>query len=193
VPDAEPQEPTSRFAWLGTVKGVLAIIASLIAITGGILGIVKWFNDRQGMPSFEGSVTTRDQARDLVSFLNDHDGEVVKLDVSCGPYREMSRPDSGCNGNLGPEDAPVIPRDGEQVAAMELFTKTTCPADDARARCDGTYWTVMRVGADDDEQVDNGSFGAGGLVVKGVFKALVRGAIGSAPPGVQVVELDATD
>jgi sulfur transfer protein SufE len=53
--------------------------------------------------------------------------------------------------------------------------------------CEGAYW--IEIDPSGDVQVDNGSFGAGNLVVKGPFSVLVEGMKGSAPPDVNVVSL----
>jgi hypothetical protein len=178
-----------RFAWFGTVKGGLALLATIVGITGGIIGIARSCEGDPGTPSFAGSVEPRANARDLASFLTDHDGEVVKLNVTCSGKQRAGK---GCNGNVEPSNAPGDTREGEQVGIMELFTERACPASDARPRCAGTYWMVLRVPSSTDAQVDNGGFGAGGLVAKGIFKALDRGNLGSVPPHVHVVELVAT-
>jgi hypothetical protein len=188
-PDLVPVPVKQRFAWFGTVKGGLALLATIVGITGGIIGIARSCQSDPGTPSFEGSVEPRESARDLVSFLTDHDGELVKLNVTCSAKQPAGK---SCNGNVEPSSAGGEAREGERVAIMELFTERACPATGARARCAGTYWMVFRVPSSADAQVDNGGFGAGGLVAKGTFKALDRGPLGGVPLHVHVVELVAT-
>ena len=187
--DPGPVPVKQRFAWFGTVKGGLALLATIVGITGGIIGIARSCQGDPGTPSFEGSVEPRDNARALAAFLTAHDADVVKLDVTCPSNQRAA---TSCNGNVEPSNAPVATREGEQVGIMELFTERACPATDARARCSGTYWMVFRVPSSTDAQVDNGGFGAGGLVAKGTFKAFDRGNLGGAPRDVHVVELVAT-
>jgi hypothetical protein len=189
--DAPTAPPKSRFAWFGTFKGAIALVAALLGIVATSITIVRAFSSGdEETPSFESSVTTRDQARSFVSFLTDHDNEVVYLDARCGPVAQLERADAGCAFDVGPE---LVADPGEEdgVAVLEVFTQRTCPAPDERPRCPGTYWVVFVVGEDDDQQVDNGPFGAGGLVAKGQFKSLLRGARGSTPRNVEVIELRA--
>lgn len=183
VPDDDPL--SRKIPWFASVKGVIALVASVLAIIGSVLGIQKALNDRRGDPSFKGPIAAATDARRFVSFLEKNDQKDVVLDIQCVP----TTTNDFCADESNPNDMqPVQVTKDEFVEVLEVFTGLPCNAESPNFGCPGTIWVAFRTPLNSEAQVNNGSFGAGNLVVKGKFRVLVRGGLGTLPPNVQLIE-----
>ncbi len=180
---------SSRFAWFGTVRGALTLIGTILAIVVSSFTIWKYIEERRGGPSFSGAIAQSERAKDFVSFLKKHDRKEVDLNIECVPFGPTAPDSASCA--QGPEDALPFSfrQENEQLALVELFTAESCPLPEEP--CPGTYWLTFRMMPADDEQVDNGRFGAGAIVARGRFRVLYRGGLGSTPENVENIELRA--
>jgi hypothetical protein len=146
-------------AWIGTA-------AAIIGIIGGIIGIAKACEDDpppKGPATFTGELNSPTSADKFVSLANANDGKVVRLNVTCR-YGGLV-----CEGNSRPSLT------GED-ALLPVFTRTG-----------RYYFHIYTEGS--DATANNGSYGAGSLVVKGYFTVNVQGELGSEGRGIQNVDL----
>lgn len=187
--DDAGQKSPSKIAWFGTAKGILALIATVLAIVASTFSIMKAIDERRGEPKFSGFVADPRKASDFVDFLTKNDGKDVRLDIACVPFGAGVPDPASCS--QGDEELLPTPRDDEILSLLELFTAQPCP--NTEYRCPGTHWVTFRLSTTDDEQVNNGRFGAGAIVAKGKFKVLYRGGLGSTPEDVENIELRAVD
>jgi hypothetical protein len=139
------------------------LIVGLGIIAALVVSVIQLRDRLSGTPDYVGSVAQRDGAQDFIEFLESHDGSVVKLDVSCD-----SSPGGTC----------------ESTETVDLWV-----APDGVENAETPYAIDTVTDATSDVQVDNGEFGAGGLVIKGRFSVLVKGELGSTLPGVQNIQL----
>ena len=148
------------------VAAFIGIIAAIITIIAG--GIAIWQAIHPNGPdTFEGDVTQASTANSLISFLQSHDGKVIRLDITC----VSPGPSTACDVSSSSNDSnPILPLpvggDGSSAA----------------------YWLHLDP-AGTNVEMDNGSYGAGSLVIRGYFEVSVRGVLGSDPPNVQNVFL----
>ena len=147
------------------LTALIGTVAAIVGIIGGTIGIVKACKPQgpQGPAAFTADLGQQANVDNLVSFAKSNDGKVVRLEVTC-------RSDSPfCNGNIKP-DRP------EEAALLPVSASV------------GKYWFHIYT-KDSDATANNGSYGAGSLVVKGYFTVNVQGVLGAEPQDVQNIEL----
>jgi hypothetical protein len=158
--------------WWKVAWGIVAGLGVLVGLTTGVLTI----RDKlAGTPTFTGTIDTTDQAASFTSFLNKNDGKRVKLNVTCTWFS------TACHLPTADE----MPGDS---TVMALYPSQPCSD---MFDCPGVYWLTFSADPSSDVQLDNGQYGAGSLVAKGSFAVVVRGQVGSTPPGVTSVDLHA--
>lgn len=179
-----------KWGWLSTGKGIALLITAILGVPVAGYKLYDSYIEHQGTPTFSGRIEEQDTAQDFVDFLNDHDDEVVELDVECVPFDEpawCTQADSETYTEYGQFGGDA----GDAASLLEVFTETPCAA--SQDWCDGTYWVFPILLNGSDERVDNGEFGAGALVVKGEFKVAMYGGLGSKPAAVDNVTITAVE
>jgi len=166
----QPNTPQRRRSIRGKkLAAFIGIAAAVITIIAGVIAIWQAIHPN-GPDKFSGDVTQQSIANNLISFLQSHDGKVIQLDITCVvPNSSTTVCDRGSASN---ESIIPLPVGGDGFSAA--------------------YW--LRIDpAGTNAQVNNGSYGAGNLVVKGYFEVSVQGVLGDAPPTVQNIFLKGVD
>jgi hypothetical protein len=149
-----------------------------------------------GPDRLEAVVSTVEGAREFAAFLEEHDGEVVYLEIECDEFLEVSferytRSGSHCLSR------PIHPYSDSSPYATLLITyggerdakeASTEPYRRGDARDDASTWIPHR--AETDATVTNGDKGAGFILVKGYYEVVLEEG-GVAPPEAQRTELRA--
>ena len=176
-----------------TPPQTLVAAAGLVAAGGAFLGI--WalsFPDgaTSSIPRTTQAVDTPTRATELREFLEDHDGEVVRLSVDCSVFGTEFPPDNACFW------VRLRNYSAEAGDAHQLWFDTT----------GGEPWEDLGTGSDTIMQMlvptrptgstslvaSNGgdvSSGAGGLRVTGYFAVSITGTGSLGPTGVVVARL----
>lgn len=165
------QQEKPRATWK-TIGAVIGGIAAIIGIITGVIAIVHSLQNH--IDSFEGEVAQQATADNFVSFANNHDGKVVWLNITC----LSSLPGSVCCAATRENcDAPPE-MDGYLIISVHGTS--------------AKYWFHINT-AGTDAQANNGSYGAGALVLKGYFEVSVQGVLGGEPQDVQNTFLKGVD
>ncbi|HWS82849.1 MAG TPA: hypothetical protein VN207_01170 [Ktedonobacteraceae bacterium] len=154
------------------IGALIGILAAFIGIVTGAMAIVQSLQNR--IDRFEGDVTQQGTADSFINFAKDHDTKVVWLNITCV---RGSLSVSCCAATRIDCDAP--PQMGKDIILSVHGTSAK-------------YWFHINA-ADSDAQINNGSYGAGSLVIKGYFEFSVQGVLGAEPQDVQNVFLKGID
>ncbi len=143
---------------------------------------------------YEGALSDPEAASQFIEFLRDRDGEIVRVEATClGHEPESGPPDyrqAWCGMRwdeltpFGPAH-PMNGRDDLTEVWLEL-NNTDCLLGNG-STCPGTVQVNFYGPLDSDANFDNGSYGAGNLVVSGFFAVDVNGRLGTAQPHVDNV------
>ena len=166
--------PSSRKWWAGAV----AVIATVIGIVSGAIAIYEFVNRDTGPAAFTGTVQSAEGMREFLDFADDHDGELVRLDLRCvyqdGPMACVQQAD---------------PFDRAKVV-LDLNDDPRCDPGREFA-CEGSVLLLFFSDGSETAQVDNGEYGAGSIVARGYFNLSKRGNLGTLPPGTTAIYLTA--
>jgi hypothetical protein len=156
-----------------------AAIATFIGVISGTIAIYEFVNRDKGPAVFAGTVDSASGMRDFLTFADEHDGELVHLDLKCVYHDDQQMT---C---VQQED--TLER---AVALLDLNDDPGCDPDRESA-CDGSVILFFFADKVDDAQIDNGDYGAGSIVVHGYFNLAKRGNLGTLPPTVTAIYLTA--
>jgi hypothetical protein len=148
-------------------------ICVLIGAIAGVIVIVAHFQNT--IDRFEGDISQQATADGFVSFALGHDTKTVWVNVVCHYYQ----PGHPCE--TGDASSPLVSQ-GEAENDTVIAVHATA----------GDYWIHINT-ASTDAAADNGSFGAGTIVIKGYFSVNDRGGLGSTPSNVYNILLKGVD
>ncbi|WP_203912375.1 hypothetical protein [Rhizocola hellebori] len=158
---------------------LVTAIATIVGVISGAIAIYEFVNRDKGPAVFTGAVDTAAGMRGFLDFADEHDGQLVKLDLKCVYHDDQPM---ACVQQADPLE--------QAVTVLDLNDDPSCEPDRESA-CDGSvilYFFADRVA---DAQIDNGEFGAGSIVVRGYFNLAKRGNLGILPPSVTAIYLTA--
>ncbi|MCU1442374.1 MAG: hypothetical protein JWQ59_524 [Cryobacterium sp.] len=167
----------SRNPW----KIAWAIVGGVAVLVGLATGVLTLQSQLTGPPTFRSTIESVDQSADFANFLKDNDGKQVQLDVTC------KSSSTGCYLPNADEASFLSNLFDGQV--LVLYTLHPCDGDDMFLCTSGTYWLDLTEDPTANVQINNGSYGAGSLVVKGSFSVNVEGQLGSLPPEIMSVNV----
>ena len=154
-------------------------IATIIGVLSGAIAIYEFVNRDKGPAVFTGTVDSASGMRDFLSFADEHDNELVKLDLKCVYHDDEPM---ACVQQGDALDRAVV--------LLDLNDDPSCEPD-RQGPCDGSVVLFFFAEHTDDAQIDNGEYGAGSIVVRGYFNLAKRGNLGTLPPGVTAIYLTA--
>ena len=166
-----PGQDSSRNPW----KIAWAIVGGVAVLVGLVTGVLTLRDQLMGPPTFKSTIESVDQSADFANFLKDNDGKQVQLDVTC------KWSSTACH-------IPTADEASELLNEAILVLYTLHPCDDIGCTS-GAYWLHLTQDPSANVQIDNGSYGAGSLVVKGSFSVNFAGQLGGWPPEVMNVYL----
>ncbi|MBB5868881.1 hypothetical protein F4553_002260 [Allocatelliglobosispora scoriae] len=173
---APGQKPADGKRTRRLIGGIVAGVATLIGITSGVIGIAE-FLDR-GTPAFAQPIDTVEGMREFLSFADEHDGELVRLETRC-VFHDGPMPCSQQGDPL--QRASVL---------LDLNADPSCDPDRVQP-CTGSVVLFFFAENVTDAQIDNGEYGAGSIVVRGYFTVSRRGSLGTLPEGTTAIYLTA--
>ena len=158
---------------------MVAAIATVIGVISGAIAIYEFVNRDKGPAVYTGTVDSAAGMRELLNFVDEHDGELVNLDLKC-VYQDDEP--MACV-----QQADMLDR---AVVLLDLNDDPSCDPERDQP-CDGSVILFFFADRVEDAQIDNGEYGAGSIVVRGYFNLAKRGNLGTLPPTVTAIYLTA--
>jgi hypothetical protein len=160
------------------LAALVAGVATLIGLVTGVIAISDYLNRDTGPARFTESIDTTTGMRNFLAFADEHDSELVRLEFQC-VYHEGPR---SCVDQSDPL--------GQAAVLLDLNANTACDPN-RQYPCDGSVILFFYAKNVSEAQIDNGSFGAGSIVIRGYFTLSKRGNLGTLPPGATAIYLTA--
>ncbi len=188
--------PPARRSWgarmASNPKVLIGAGVTVLGAVASVVTILAFFSS--GVPRFAGDVSDAGAAARFVEFATGHDQAIVHVDLEC-VESEAARCDARSTppgfdtmGQLVLAVYPGATKPAPEACGSLVLVAETVPTG---APCEDVSWFHVHIPEAGDAQLSNGPTGAGSIVLKGYFSVSVRGPLGTAPPGVSNIVLNA--